>query len=207
MHPGRATSALSTCGARLDTHGVPIYEYFCPDNNRIYQFFAKTIAQGLTTPKCPDNAAYRMERIMSAFAITGKGGGEEKKATDTDAPTGTAPAGGAGPGSEADDPRMEAAFNQLESEMGERRRERPSLDGSHDAAHVRTHRRETRRPDGGSGAQAGRRGGSGETRERDGRRLSRGWPGEGDDGFDGMGGTGGFGGRGAPSRDPNLYDY
>jgi len=32
---------------------MPIYEYFCPDNNRIYQFFAKTVAQGEPTPKCP----------------------------------------------------------------------------------------------------------------------------------------------------------
>ena len=51
---------------------MPIYEYFCPDNNRIYQFFAKTLAQGQTTPKCPDNPVFRMERMMSAFAITGK---------------------------------------------------------------------------------------------------------------------------------------
>ncbi len=41
---------------------MPIYEYYCPDNNRIYQFFAKTLAQGQTTPKCPDNPAFRMER-------------------------------------------------------------------------------------------------------------------------------------------------
>ena len=25
---------------------MPIYEYYCPDNHTIYQFFAKTLAQG-----------------------------------------------------------------------------------------------------------------------------------------------------------------
>ena len=39
---------------------MPIYEYYCPDNHKIYEFFAKTLAQGQTVPKCPDNAAWPM---------------------------------------------------------------------------------------------------------------------------------------------------
>ena len=39
---------------------MPLYEYYCPDNNKIYQFYAKTIAQGATIPKCPDNPKFRM---------------------------------------------------------------------------------------------------------------------------------------------------
>jgi len=208
MRPGRATSVLSRGGPRVNTHGVPIYEYFCPDNNRIYQFFAKTIAQGLTTPKCPDNAAYRMERIMSAFAITGKGGSEEKMATDTDGPTGAdAPSGGAGPGGEADDPRMEAAFNQLENEM-------ESVDENDPRSMGRMMRRMSELTGEKLDDQMEEvvrkleEGADPEKLENEmGDAFPEGAPGDGDDGFDGMGGMGGFGGRGAPSRDPNLYDY
>lgn len=88
---------------------MPIYEYYCADNHKIYQFFAKSVAQGQTIPKCPDNPAFRMERIMSAFAITG-GGKEETVA----APSENA---AADPANEADDARLEAAFEQLEGEM------------------------------------------------------------------------------------------
>ena len=80
---------------------MPIYEYYCPDNNKIYQFFAKTLAQGQTVPKCPDNHAYRMEKIVSAFAVTGA----SKKSQE---PAGAGePAGRETP---ADDARMEAAM-------------------------------------------------------------------------------------------------
>ncbi len=30
---------------------MPIYEYYCPDNHTIYQFYAKTLAQGQSMPK------------------------------------------------------------------------------------------------------------------------------------------------------------
>jgi hypothetical protein len=33
---------------------MPIYEYYCPQNHTVYQFYAKTLAQGKTAPKCPD---------------------------------------------------------------------------------------------------------------------------------------------------------
>ena len=38
---------------------MPIYEYYCPDNNRIYQFFAKTLAQGRTVPNARTIPAFR----------------------------------------------------------------------------------------------------------------------------------------------------
>jgi hypothetical protein len=57
---------------------MPIYEYYCPDNHRIYQFYAKTLAQGRTVPKCPDNPGFRMERVVSTFSL-GKGKGEGPK--------------------------------------------------------------------------------------------------------------------------------
>ncbi len=85
---------------------MPIYEYYCPDNNTVYQFYAKSLAQGETIPRCPDNPKFRMHKMVSGFAIT-KGG-----ASDEPPPS---PAGDTG-GSE-DDQRMEAAMVAMESEF------------------------------------------------------------------------------------------
>jgi hypothetical protein len=84
---------------------MPIYEYYCPQNHTIYQFYAKTLAQGKLTPKCPDNPHYGLTKIVSAFAITAGGGREEPG-------TAAAPAG-----DPAQDARMEAAMNAMESEF------------------------------------------------------------------------------------------
>lgn len=87
---------------------MPIYEYYCPDNNRIYQFFAKTLAQGRTIPRCPDNPSYRMMKIMSPFAVSRKGKGAAEPGDDK--------AGGP-EGGDADDPKMEAAMSAMEREF------------------------------------------------------------------------------------------
>ncbi|HTQ30598.1 MAG TPA: FmdB family transcriptional regulator [Opitutaceae bacterium] len=87
---------------------MPIYEFYCPDNHRIYQFYAKTLAQGRAVPKCPDNPAFRMEKLVSSFAVTGSGKSEKADAGNEAA---GGPAGG------ADDPRMEAAMQAMESEF------------------------------------------------------------------------------------------
>lgn len=87
---------------------MPIYEYYCPDNHTIYQFYAKTLAQGQTVPKCPDSPSFRMQKIVSAFAVT-RGG-----KTDDAAP----PAQGAETsGDPAEDARMEAAMTAMEREF------------------------------------------------------------------------------------------
>jgi hypothetical protein len=87
---------------------MPIYEYYCPDNHTIYQFYAKTLAQGKTTPKCPDNPLFKMEKMVSNFAVTSGG------KTSDDAP----PASDLGsPGGMDDDPKMEAAMNAMEREF------------------------------------------------------------------------------------------
>jgi hypothetical protein len=90
---------------------MPIYEYYCPDNHRIYQFYAKTLAQGRTTPRCPDNAAFRMTKILSPFAVAKKAkGGDSAQADGPSAPrTDAADAG--------EDPRMEAAMSAMEGEF------------------------------------------------------------------------------------------
>lgn len=86
---------------------MPIYEYYCPDNHRIYQFYAKTLAQGATIPKCPDNAAFRMTKVISNFAVT-SGGKKDESA---------APAVGGNFAEAGGDERMEAAMGAMEKEF------------------------------------------------------------------------------------------
>lgn len=86
---------------------MPIYEYYCPDNHTIYQFYAKTLAQGATVPPCPDNPRFAMQKMISSFAVQRRGGG--------------VPDAGEGPsgGESADDSRMEAAMSAMEREFGQ----------------------------------------------------------------------------------------
>lgn len=87
---------------------MPIYEYYCAANNRIYQFYAKTLAQGRTVPKCPDNPRLPLVKVLSDFAVTGRA--REPAAA------------GSGPGGDAavdvaGDARMEAAMGEMEKEF------------------------------------------------------------------------------------------
>jgi hypothetical protein len=86
---------------------MPIYEYYCPDNHTIYQFYAKTLAQGSVTPKCPDNPRYRMTKVVSSFAVTSRG----KK----DEPSLSPPVGGGA--DSPDDARLAAAMGAMEKEF------------------------------------------------------------------------------------------
>ncbi len=85
---------------------MPIYEYYCRDNHTIYQFYAKTIAQGATTPRCPDNPKFRLQKILSAFAITGGGASDES--------TEKKPADAA---DSVEDRRLDAAMDSMEKEF------------------------------------------------------------------------------------------
>jgi len=90
---------------------MPIYEYYCPENNKIYSFYAKTLAQGQTVPRCPDNPAFHLRKILSPFAVSGR----KRKA---DGPEGAAPGGApAAGGDPAEDARMEAAMSAMEGEF------------------------------------------------------------------------------------------
>lgn len=82
---------------------MPIYEYYCPDNHTIYQFYAKTLAQAQTVPRCPDNPKFRLQKMVSAFAITSGGKDEPPKENAA--------------ADEPEDPRLEAAMDQLEGEF------------------------------------------------------------------------------------------
>lgn len=85
---------------------MPIYEYYCPETHKIYQFFAKTLAQGRTIPKCPDNPAFTMRKVISSFAVSkrGKESGPESPPNEST-------------GDPAEDARMEAAMSAMESEF------------------------------------------------------------------------------------------
>jgi hypothetical protein len=82
---------------------MPIYEYYCPQNHTIYQFFAKTLAQGKLLPRCPDNPKWDLQKTVSQFAFTGRA--VEPSAAEP------------GAGADGDDPRMEAAMQAMESEF------------------------------------------------------------------------------------------
>jgi hypothetical protein len=81
---------------------MPIYEFYCPDNHKIYSFFARSLRFANCTPRCPDGSKFRMERMVSSFAVIGRA--KEKP----DLPGGP----------DIDDPRMEAAMAEMEREMG-----------------------------------------------------------------------------------------
>src|SRR5438067_549667 len=88
---------------------MPIYEFFCPDNNKIYSFYTRSLTHAGATPRCPDNPKFRMERLMSSFSVTGRA--KEK-------PEGAAPG-------EMDDPRMEAVMAEMEREFSGMNDENP----------------------------------------------------------------------------------
>ncbi len=84
---------------------MPIYEYYCPRNHTVYQFYARTLAQGKLTPRCPDNPEWPMQRIVSQFAFTGRAREEP--------PGGDPPAAPGAP----EDARLEAAMAAMEKEF------------------------------------------------------------------------------------------
>ena len=80
---------------------MPIYEFYCADNHTVYQFLARSLAYGDRTPRCPANAAYRMEKRVSKFAFL-RGA---KESTEGD------------PFAGMDETKMEAMMADLERDM------------------------------------------------------------------------------------------
>ena len=87
---------------------MPIYEYYSPDTNKIYAFFARGHAGPDQVPRCPDGKQHSMRKIMSGFAVIGRA--QEPGSDD---------------GKDLDDPRMEAAMAELEREMSGMDEENP----------------------------------------------------------------------------------
>ena len=80
---------------------MPIYEFYCPDNHTVYQFLARSLAHGGKTPRCPENAAFRMEKRVSKFAFL-RGAKEPTEADPFDG---------------MDEAKMEAMMADLERDM------------------------------------------------------------------------------------------
>ena len=51
---------------------MPIYEFYSPDTHRIYSFLTKRFLKEGEVPICPDEPKNRMEKMVSAFAFTGR---------------------------------------------------------------------------------------------------------------------------------------
>ena len=58
---------------------MPIYEFYCPDCNTLFNFFSRCV-NTTKTPSCPKCKTGSLQRQMSAFAFTGKAkeGGEDE---------------------------------------------------------------------------------------------------------------------------------
>ncbi|MGE9290577.1 MAG: cytochrome C, partial [Puniceicoccales bacterium] len=80
---------------------MPIYEFYCKQNNTVYSFLSQRMIGPEEVPICPANPEYGMERMVSAFSVTGR----HKERDES------------GEGPDLDDPRMEAAMAELEGEM------------------------------------------------------------------------------------------
>ena len=79
---------------------MPIYEFHSPDTNKIYSFFARSLACAGKIPRCPDDPNAQMERLVSKFALTGRA----KEKSDT-------------PAGDDMDPRMERVMADMERDM------------------------------------------------------------------------------------------
>lgn len=79
---------------------MPIYEFYSPDSNKIYSFYARRLMGKDILPFCPDDPTFRMEKMISQFSFTG----QAKEGGSPDAPLDF-------------DPRQEAAMMQLAQEM------------------------------------------------------------------------------------------
>jgi hypothetical protein len=88
---------------------MPIYEFYSPETNKVYSFFARSAIGPEVVPTCPDGAAHSMKRIMSGFAVIGRA---KESTGDGDEP-------------DLDDPRMEAAMAEMEREMAGMDEENP----------------------------------------------------------------------------------
>lgn len=76
---------------------MPIYEYYSPDTNKIYSFFARSLGDKDAVPRCPDRPGARMEKAVSGFAVVGNASEAEAGSPD--------------------DPRIDAAMAQMEHEI------------------------------------------------------------------------------------------
>mgnify|MGYP002642301466 CR=1 FL=1 len=84
---------------------MPIFEYLCPDCNRVYNFLVKSLASA-KQPVCPKCGAGDLRKMVSKFAV-GSGHRPASPSADEDGP------------SSADDPRLEREMMKLMADAEE----------------------------------------------------------------------------------------
>jgi hypothetical protein len=57
---------------------MPIYEFYSPNNNKIYSFYSRSVKNSNISPVCPDSEKFEMRKMMSAFSLTGTGEGDDE---------------------------------------------------------------------------------------------------------------------------------
>jgi putative FmdB family regulatory protein len=89
---------------------MPIYEYLCPNCNRVYSFLAQSVTV-TKEPTCPKCGATNLRKMVSRFAFVRSGGGAKETADAEGGP----PRGGGLPGEPDpyDDPRVEREMMRL----------------------------------------------------------------------------------------------
>lgn len=92
---------------------MPIYEFYCPDNNTLYSFLARSLSMKDKVPMCPDDPRFRMQKRVSRFAVTRKSSGD-----DSGGPEDALLAG-------MDESKMEALMMEMEREMSGMDEENP----------------------------------------------------------------------------------
>jgi hypothetical protein len=88
---------------------MPIYEFYCPDNNKLYSFFARSLSMRDKLPRCPDGEGLRMEKRLSRFAVIGKA--KEDNRDD--------------PFAGIDESKMDSFMEEMERDMGSLDEENP----------------------------------------------------------------------------------
>jgi len=172
---------------------MPIYEYLCPECNRVYSFMATSFAETQKrSPTCPKCGSKDLKKRMSNFAVQGAA----KKSQGDD----RGPDAAGGPGGDEDDrlddPRaeremmklMDAAENIDENDprqLGQLMRRMGEITGEPMDAEME---------------EAVRRLESGEDPEKIEEDMGDIWDDDEDEG-------GGMGMGGAPSYDSGLYDF
>ena len=93
--------AGGTRASRRIEGSMPIYEFYCPDCHRVFNFLSRAV-DTTRTPRCPRCEGDRLARRASAFAIS-KGRKEEPKPE--------------APPPDVDEARLERAMETLAGEM------------------------------------------------------------------------------------------
>lgn len=87
---------------RISSTTMPFYEFYCPRNHTVYNFYARSPRHAGKTPRCPANPDWPMQRQVSRFSFVRTLNTESDPALDD---------------AKYDDPRYERAINELEREF------------------------------------------------------------------------------------------